>query len=285
MSDATPVDPSNLDQLRAWDGDDGEFWAARSERFHEGVARYHDRLLTAAAIDSNANVLDIGCGTGKTTRDAARQASAGSALGVDLSSRMIEIARRTAAREDLPNTTFLQADAQVHPFPQRHFDVGLSRNGAMFFGDAPAAFRNIARAMRPGGRLVLLAWQPFECNEWLSTFRAVFSGGRDLPPPPQEGPGPFSLSDPDRVRKLLTSAGFADVRFTGLDEPMYFGRDVDDACEFVTGQFAKAINQLGEDSRASALDGLRASLAEHQTARGVRYNSAAWLIEARLDER
>jgi SAM-dependent methyltransferase len=285
MSDATPVDPSNLDQLRAWDGDQGAYWAARSERFHEGVARYHDRLLAAAAIDTSANVLDIGCGSGKTTRDAARQASAGSALGIDLSAQMIEIARRSAAREDLPNVTFLQADAQVHPFPPRHFDVAVSRNGAMFFGDALAAFRNIARAMRPGGRLALLAWQPLERNEWVSTFRAAFSGSRGVPAPPQEGPGPFSLSDPGRVRALLTSAGFADVRFTGLDEPMYVGRDVEDACEFVSGQHVKAINELGEGARARAFDSLRADMAEHQTAQGVCYDSAAWLIEARLGPR
>jgi SAM-dependent methyltransferase len=283
MTDSTAVriDPSNVEQWGAWDGDQGAFWTARADRFNEGVARYHDRFLAAAAIDASANVLDIGCGSGQTTRDAARCATAGSVLGVDLSSHMLKLARELAEREHVANVTFDQADAQVHPFPDECFDIAISRHGAMFFGDALAAFTNIARAMRPGGRLVLLSWQPLRCNEWLSAFRAAFAAGRELPTPSPDAPGPFSLSDPGHVRGLLTSAGFVDVRLQGLSEPMYFGRDVDDACRFITGNFGAMINDLDADTRARALDSLRTSLADHQADRGVYYDSAAWLVEAR----
>jgi len=280
-STAARVDPSNVEQLGAWDGDQGAYWAARADRFDEGVAGYHDQFIAAAAIDANASVLDIGCGSGQTTRDAARCATAGSALGVDLSSRMIELARGLAEREHVANATFQQADAQVHPFPDQCFDIAISRHGAMFFGDAPAAFTNIARAMRPGGRLVLLSWQSLQHNEWISAFRVAFAAGRQLPTPPPNAPGPSSLSDPDQVRGLLTSAGFVDVRLQGLSEPMYFGRDVDDACQFISGQFAWMVRDLDADTRGHALDSLRASMVDHQTDRGVLYDSAAWLIEAR----
>ncbi|KAA2261591.1 methyltransferase domain-containing protein [Solihabitans fulvus] len=274
---AVHVDPSNADQLRAWDGDQGAYWVARADRFNEGVAGYHDQFLAAAAVEATDAVLDIGCGTGQTTRDAARLATEGTALGVDLSSGMIELARGLAEREQVANATFQQADAQVHPFPAQHFDLVISRHGAIFFGDAPAAFANIARATRPGGRLVLLSWQPLARNEWISSFRAALRAGREQPVP---APNPASLSDPDQVRELLTSAGFADVRLSGLSEPMYFGRDVDDACRFISGQFAWMLDELDADGRARALDGLRADMADHQTDRGVRYDSAAWLIEA-----
>lgn len=278
---AVRVDPSNVEQLRAWDGDQGAYWTARADRFDECVAGYHGRFLAAAAVDATATVLDIGCGSGQSTRDAARCANAGSALGVDLSSRMIELARELAERERVANAAFHQADAQVHPFPGQHFDIAISRSGAMFFGDPPAAFSNIARALRPGGRLVLLSWQPVERNEWFSVFRAAFAVGRELPMPPQDAPNPFSLSDPDRVRGLLTSAGFVDVRLRGLSAPMRFGRDVEDACQFVSGQFAWLISDFDADTRARALEALRASMTDHQTDRGVYYGSAAWLIEAR----
>lgn len=275
---APTVDPSNTEQLRAWDGDQGAYWANRAERFDEGVARYQDRLLAAAAIEPGSTVLDIGCGTGRTTRDAARLAAPGTALGVDLSSRMVDLARELAAREGLGNARFLQADAQVHPFPDGGFDVAVSRHGAMFFGDPLAAFANVARAVRPDGRLALLSWQPWERNEWVSTFRSILAAGRELPaPPPSRG----SLRDPDQVRELLTAAGFADVRLHGLAEPMYFGRDVDDAFRFVIGQFGWLMDGLDEDGRARAADELRASMAGHLTDEGVRYGSAAWLIEAR----
>lgn len=279
-STAAGVDPSNVEQLGAWDGDEGAYWAAHADRFNEGVAGYHGQFLAAAAIDATATVLDLGCGSGQATRDAARCATAGSALGVDLSSRMIELARQLTEREHVANATFQQADAQVYPFPDQCFDIAISRNGAMFFGDALAAFTNIARAMRPGGRLVLLAWQPLQRNEWVSAFFAALAAGRELFPPPGT-PGPFSLSDPDRVRRLLTSAGFVDVRLHGLSEPMYFGPDPDDAYQFVSGQTAWMVHDLDDATRGHALDSLRASIADHQTDRGVLYDSAAWLIEAR----
>jgi SAM-dependent methyltransferase len=280
MTDTVPIDPSNVEQLRAWDGDQGAFWADRADRFNEGVAAYRDQFFAAAAIEPTATVLDIGCGSGQTTRDAARRATDGSALGVDLSARMIELARRLAEREGLANADFVQADAQIHPFPKEHFDIAISRHGAMFFGDPPAAFANIARALRPGGRLVLLTWQPLDRNEWLTAFRTAFAAGRALPTPPKT-PNPASLSDPDLVRDLLTSAGFTDVRLQALFEPMYFGRDVDDACQFISGQFGWMLNGLDDDTRARALDSLRASMADHQTERGVLYDSAAWLVQAR----
>jgi SAM-dependent methyltransferase len=280
-STAVRVDPSNVEQLAAWDGDQGAYWAARADRIDEGVAGYHDRFLAAAMIDATANVLDIGCGSGQATRDAARRATAGSALGVDLSSRMVELARGLAESQHVANATFQQADAQVHPFADQHFDIAISRHGAMFFGDAPAAFNNIARAVRPGGRLVLLSWQPLQRNEFISAFRTALAAGRELPTPQPGAPGPFSLSDPDQVRGLLTAAGFADVRLQGLSEPMYFGRDADDAFHFISRQHAGMVNGLDADTRAHALDVLRASIADHQTDRGVLYDSAAWLIEAR----
>jgi SAM-dependent methyltransferase len=278
---ATRIDDTNADQLHTWDGDQGAYWAARADRIDEGVAGYHDQFLAAAAIDASANVLDIGCGSGQTTRDAARCATAGSALGVDLSSHMIERAREVAKRERLTNATFQQADAQVHPFPDQYFDIAISRHGAMFFGNPRAAFTNIARATRPGGRLVLLTWQPLERNEFINAFRTALAAGRELSAPPSDAPSPFSLSDPDRVRGLLTSAGYVDVRLHGCSERMYFGRDVDDAFEFVSGQQAGMVKDLNADTRARAFERLRASMADHQTHQGVFYDSSAWLIEAR----
>jgi SAM-dependent methyltransferase len=275
------VDASNAAQLRNWDGDGGAFWAAHADRFDEGVAAYRGAFLAAAAIEETATVLDVGCGSGQTTLDAARCATAGSALGVDLSSRMIEIARRRVEREQVANVTFQQADAQVHPFPDEAFDVAVSRHGVMFFGDPVAAFTNVARALRPGGRLVLLTWQPFERNEWLSAFFTALAAGREVPVPPSDTPSPFALSDPDRVRSLLSAAGFSDVHLEGLSEPMYFGPDPDDAFRFVSGQHAGMVRDLDPDTTALALDDLRASLADHHTERGVFYDSAAWLIEAR----
>jgi SAM-dependent methyltransferase len=274
------VDPSNTEQAKAWDGDEGAYWAAHAEHFDRTVAGYHLPFLEAAAISTSEQVLDIGCGTGQTTRDAARRASAGGALGVDLSTEMIGLARRRATTEGLPNARFEQADAQIYPFGQGSFDVAISRTGAMFFGDPDAAFVNIARALRSGGRLALLSWQPLPANEWVTELTAALAAGQNLPVPPPEAPGPFALADPGRVRQLLTGAGFTSIEIDPMQAPMWFGADADDAHTFALGLLGWMLEGLDQDRRAQALAALRATVAAHTTADGVVYTSGAWLIRA-----
>jgi SAM-dependent methyltransferase len=278
-TNAVPVDSSNLDQLRAWDGDEGEYWADNADRFDRSIAPYHERLLAAAAISEREQVLDVGCGTGQTTRDAARAAAAGGALGIDLSSRMLDHARRQAAEDGLTNAAFVQADAQIHPFEPGAYDVAISRTAAMFFGDHAAAFANLRRALRPGGRLVLVTWQPLSGNAWLREISGALAAGRDLPAPPPDA-GPFSLSDPDRVRALLTGAGFVDVQLDGTSAGMWFGTDADDAHRFVLGLMGWMLEGLDDAGRARATGSLRDTMAAHETTEGVLFDSAAWTVRA-----
>jgi SAM-dependent methyltransferase len=282
VSDATTttVDPTNLEQARAWDGDEGAYWADNAEHFDRAVAAHHGPFMAAAAVAAPDRVLDIGCGTGQTTRDAALAAVSGSALGLDLSARMIAYARRAAAREGLDNATFEQGDAQIHPLPAEAFDVAISRTGAMFFGDPVAAFTNIARALRPRGRLVLLTWQGPGANEWFCKLSAALSAGRALPVPPPGAPGPFALSDPDRVHAILTRAGFTAVELHTTSAPMWFGHDTDDANRFVLGLMGWMLQGLDEGGRDCALDSLRATLAAHSIVHGVMYDSATWTVHA-----
>jgi SAM-dependent methyltransferase len=228
-------------------------------------------------------VLDIGCGNGQTTRDAARAATRGEALGVDLSSAMLAQARQRASVEGLANVRFIQADAQIHEFDPGAFDVAISRTGTMFFGEPVAAFANIAGALRPGGRLVMLVWQTYPQNHWVRDFTTALAAGRELPAPPSDGPGPFSLADPDRTRSILSAAGFGDIAFDGSEQPMYFGATGDDAYRFVRGlSFTDWMLQgLDDAARSAALDELRATIDAHATEQGVLYPSAVWIVNAR----
>lgn len=275
-----PTHPSNTGQLRAWDGAEGAYWAAHPGYFDRVVAGYDDRFLAAAAIGAADHVLDIGCGNGRTTLDAARAATAGHALGVDLSSAMIGNARRLAAEEGLANVRFEQADAQIHPFAGAGFDIAVSRTGAMFFGDPVAAFANIARAIRPGGRLALLTWQPFPRQEWLRELFTALAAGRDLPAPPPGAPGPFSLADPERVRNVLTRAGFTDVELDDVAADVWLGTDAEHASRLQLGLLGWMLEGLDEAGRARAVDALRATLIAHETPDGVLLGSAAWIIRA-----
>jgi SAM-dependent methyltransferase len=192
---------------------------------------------------------------------------------------MLDYARDRAAQEGVSNATFAQADAQIHPFESGAYDVAISRTAAMFFGDHLAAFTNIGQALRPGGRLVLVTWQPLAGNEWIREISGALAAGRDLPTPPPDA-GPFALSDPNRVRALLTDAGFADVELDGTTAGMWFGHDADDAHRLVLGLMGWMLGGLDDAGRARAIDALHATMASHATAEGVCFDSAAWTIQA-----
>jgi SAM-dependent methyltransferase len=273
--------PSNEDQAEDWDGDEGTYWAENSTRFDRAISGHYKRLMAAADYEWNDRVLDIGCGNGQTTRDAARAAKDGSALGVDLSSQMLELARGTAAREGLTNVRFEQADAQIHDFGPEEFDIAISRLGVMFFGEPESAFSNIARAVRRGGRLAMLVWQAPEHNEWIRELRGALSAGHMAPPPPPDGPGPFSLARPERIQTLLGGAGFTDVGVDGGHAPMWFGDTAAETHAFVIEFMGWMMEDLDDDERGKAIDDLTATISKHDTGDGVYFDSATWVVTAK----
>jgi len=273
---------ANADQIALWNGPGGERRARQPKLIDTQVRLHHARLLEAAAIGPADQVLDVGCGTGQTTRDAARAAPAGTVLGVDLSTPMLEVARRLSAGEGLRNVTFEQADAQVHDFGPDRFDVAISRFGAMFFDDPVAAFTNIARALRPRARLVLLVWQARERNEWALVFRQALAGHPGMPELAATG-HPFTLADPAQVRRILGAAGFTGVGLADVAQPVFYGDDVDTALALVCSLPAsmEQLDGMDEAERARALDRLRTALAAHQTSQGVSLAARSWVITAR----
>jgi len=276
------VDPSNTGAYEAWDGGDGDYWTERADRFDASLARYQAAFLAAAQIAPTDRIIDLGCGTGETARDAARRAPEGDVLGIDLSARMLERAQKVAAEEGLTNLQFVHADAQIYEFAPSAFDRVISRIGASFFGDPFAAFANIARALRSGGRMMIETWQSPEENPWFREFISAIAVGRDLPLPAPTAPGPFGLSDPERVREILTSAGLTNITIDAHQELMYFGPNVEDAYEFQSrlGIMQWLMRDLGADDRKRALDALHATIAAHDTGDGVWYPSAMWFIGA-----
>ena len=247
------------------------------------LRRYDEVLRRAFGVQSGDCVLDVGCGTGQTTRRAARAARAGSALGVDIAAPAIARARELARAAGLRNIAFKHADAQVHRFPQERFDLAVSRFGTMFFADPRAAFANIRRALRPAGRLVMIVWQASERNDWEVAIRQALAGPDGAAATVSGGPDPFSLADPAAVQETLEAAGFASAAFTDVGEPVYYGPDVAVALDWVSGftSTSNALNQLDPDAAARAAGRLRETLAAHLREDGVWFDSRAWIVTAR----
>jgi len=271
----------NAEQAEDWNGASGREFLEQRERHERMLGRLTARLLTAAPIRDGDSVLDIGCGCGDTTILAARATGSGQALGADFSRIQVAEARRIAAAAGVVNARFEIADAQVHPFGAGVFDVVLSRFGVMFFDDPAAAFGNLRKALRRGGRLVFLCWRTREENPIFTTGFAGAAAALGL----RELPGPsaaFSLAGADQVSALLSVAGFGGIEFAKADEPMPVGRDVDDVLEYERASpSANEILAGLSPAQASELTGwVRDRLAAYASPGGVTMPGAAWLVTA-----
>ncbi len=273
----------NVEQSDAWNGNEGLAWAEHQDRHDVALTRFNAALAAAAAIATTERVLDVGCGCGQSTREAARAASQGRALGIDLSMPMLERAGERAAEEGLTNVSFVQGDAQVHEFDHGAFDVVISRFGAMFFADPVAAFTNIGTALHPDARLALVVWMPLDQNEWLSVIRESLAMGRTLPAPQVGSPGPFGLAEPGYAQTMLEAAGYTGVAFDEFRSAIEVGSDPDDAFAFVSElpPVLGMVEELDDTDTTHAFDRLRATLTEHATPEGVQLGAAAWLVTAR----
>jgi hypothetical protein len=153
----------------------------------------------------------------------------------------------------------------------------------MFFQDPVAAFANIGRGLRPAGRLVMMVWQGHEQNEWSVAIQRALEGPEGRSGLASETPDHFSLADPAIVEPILDAAGFADVTLTDVDRPVYYGRDVSAALEWVRG-FTHTRDVLTRSDPASAeraIGRLRQTIAAHEGGDGVWFDSRSWIVEAR----
>lgn len=277
------IHPDNTASADAWNGDDGRHWVAHAETYERALAGHTPTLVEAAAIDSVATVLDVGCGSGHLTLEAASLASSGQARGVDVSRPLIADARARAAAIGAGNVDFVVGDAQVHRFDGGVFDRVISRHGTLFFADQRAAFANLAAGCRPGARLAVMVWQDIEANEWFREFNDALDAGRPPSRPPVGAPGPFVFAEPGTARQVLEAAGWSDVDVIDQRGPMWFGDDVEQAYAFVSTQGSTRfrIADLDEQEREAALARLRSTLERHQSSGGVTYDSGVWIVTGR----
>ena len=242
------------------------------------LSRHNRHLRSAADVRKHDRILDIGCGAGQTTRDAALVATEGNAVGVDISVDMLAIARQRCAEVGLRNVAFELGDAQSHAFPAAGFDLCISRFGVMFFADPPAAFANIARAMRPGGRIAWMVWQTEKHNKWSGAIRQALTPGSTIS---EKAGKAFSLGDRAIATKLLNTAGFTSIDFIHVQEPVFYGPDVDSAVDALSHLYmVKDALTHSDDTAEQSLQRLRDLLKAHMTSEGVLFDSRAWIITA-----
>lgn len=273
-----------------WGSRLGDYWADNVDRNDMMFEPFTRPLLQAARIGPGDHVIDIGCGSGSTTREAARIAWPAPVVGIDISASILKVAESLAESNMVPNARFVWADAQKYRFQPRMADVVISRFGTMFFDDPLAAFSNIASAMRPGGRLAFLCWRKLSGQQVVALPLYLLA---TLAPSMMAGGaagGPYSLANPLRTKRMLAAAGFSAPTLTPIEAPLLLGKDAGDVMSFYLGQPAvqaclSGLSPAGLSTLPEALSSLRMSLEAHETPRGVVMNAPAWLATAVRSER
>ena len=272
------------DEAEFWNTEGGERWVEHIDRLEKMLAPVSTQLLAHAAPTGGEHVLDIGCGGGATSAEIAQRVQpGGSVLGADVSEVILTVARQRYAGID--KLSFETADAGTYSFDAQHFDLMTSRFGVMFFPDPEAAFKNICRAGKRGGRIVFACWRGLAENPWMGL--PVGAAFKILTPPPKPepgAPGPFSLADPDRVRYLLENAGFTAISLTQHDESFNLG-EVDAALAFMTklGPAAEPLRDASDAEREAAIAAMRACFSEHVDGQNVLMPGSIWIVSGRVD--
>jgi len=181
-----------------------------------------DQGLRRAGLRKEMRFLDVAAGSGALSIPAARIGAY--VLAVDQSPRMLELLRARAQRSGVDVETRVM-DGHALELEDDGFDVAGSQFGVMLFPDMPKGVSELARVVKPGGRVLMTAYGDPHEIEFLGFFGGAIGSVRpDFAGPPMDPPPlPFQLQDPERLRSELVNAGLDDVEVETITEATEFG--------------------------------------------------------------
>jgi ubiquinone/menaquinone biosynthesis C-methylase UbiE len=283
MTTPTPHD-RKTDQAAYWNGPAGRRWMERQDTQDVLLAPISELLFDRADPGKGERVLDIGCGCGATSIELARQVGpTGYVLGVDISEPMLGRARECAPA-GLP-LEFVLADATVHAFEPWRSDLLFSRFGVMFFADPVLSFANMRKALRAGGRLVFACWREPRQNPWMMiALQEAYKHVPRLPEMGPEDPGPFAFASGQRVRRILSEAGFSSIAMEacGVTLDVAFGKGLEAAVSSAleVGPVSRALEGQPPEVMVAVANAIRRVYAPLSKGNSIPLGASVWIVTA-----
>ena len=195
-------------------------WHKLRESLNAREAPTTERMFTALGVRPGDTILEVCAGPGEVGLQLAERHPDVTVIVTDFAPGMVDAAREEGERRGIANARFDVVDAQAIDFPDASVDGVLSRFGLMLVPDAPRAFREIRRVLRPGRSLVYTTWAPLDTNPWMAIFGAVMVQRGHFTPP--AGGAFMPLATTDDNLSAAHAAGFAGVDAEYVDLPQRF---------------------------------------------------------------
>jgi SAM-dependent methyltransferase len=275
---------SNVEQIEFWNGTAGDRWVRNQERMDRALGPFGLAALDRLAPEAGESIIDIGCGGGTTLLQIAERVGAsGRVLGVDVSRPLLGRARERTSH--LPNVSVLESDAATHAFAEPAAGI-FSRFGVMFFAEPESAFKQLRKALVPGGRIAFVCWQAYDDNPWFFLPMAVARALLPQAPPPldPQAPGPFAFASPARVTGILRAAGFRRIELEAFRTGVILATEGLEAAvdfSFQIGPAARLIAEQPDELRARIWQRIAGKFAPLVRDGRVELEGAAWLVSAR----
>ncbi len=204
------LDQYRKDSLDAWDRFAAN-WDEQRTFLWERTQAVSERLVSRLAPNPGDTVLELAAGTGETGFLAGERVGAeGRVISTDFAPGMVEASRRRGEELGLENFDFRVLDAERMDLDDSSVDGVVARFGYMLMADPAAALAETRRVLRDTGRLSFAVWAAPEKNMWAAIPGMVLVERGHLSPPEPGAPGIFGMADPDRIRELVTGAGFGE---------------------------------------------------------------------------
>jgi ubiquinone/menaquinone biosynthesis C-methylase UbiE len=259
------------EQSRETWGEMASGWEDRREWMMDVTGRVNSWLAEKVDAQPGQTILDIAAGTGDLGFAVAERVGAeGRVISTDFASEMVDVARRNGEKQGLTNVEYREMDAERMDLEDDSVDGVVCRWGYMLMADPAAALRETRRVLRDGCPLAFAVWRTPDRNPWAAVPGMTLVQRGHMPAPEPGAPGIFALGEPDRIRELVTAAGFGEPE---LEEIAFEFRYADfddlwDALVRIAGPLARVVNALPDDERQATRAAIEGNVAPYRSAEG-----------------